>query len=142
MKKSLIVALLYLFGCSINAQSNQKPTGELVLASLFESADIKLSKEPMCNMVSASMNKSSLRLRDHLATALSSSFESKNKTTISTTCNESKHELKKGKLMDVWDCTLLINEMTPDEGFISSSTITFSLNKHNLKFVKKSLRCF
>ena len=140
--KIILIVSLCLVGCTINAQVSEKPSGERVLLSLFDALDVQLFGEPMCNMVSTSMNNTNLRLKDHMATVLSTSYENKNTTNFSTTCNESKHELQGGSLIDIWDCTLLINETSADKEFISSSSITFSLSKSNLKFVPKSLRCF
>lgn len=140
--KSLLLPCLFLLGCTTHVLASVKPSGESVLASLFDASDVLLSQEPLCNKASPSMNKSHLQLKDLLATVLAGSYESKNKTVVTTSCNASKHELKKGNLVDIWDCMLMVNESDSNKNFISSSTIAFGLDTKDLTFIPQSLRCF
>jgi len=134
--------LLFFVACVTNAEVAKKPSGEIVFQSLLSAGNIELSNEPLCNMSSISMNKQNLLLSDHLATILSSSFESENKTTLTTSCSKSKHDLTDSKVIDVWDCMLVINENNLEKAFITSSTVAFSLDKDNYAFIDNSLRCF
>lgn len=137
------MALLFCFvGCVVNAEMLNKPTGEVVLQALLNAGDIELSNEPLCNMSSASMDKPNLVLSDHLATILSTSFESKNQTILTSSCSESKHDLTESKVIDVWDCRLGINENNPAGEFITSSTVLFSLSIDDYSLIHNSLRCY
>lgn len=135
-----------LFGCASIAETptktSAKPSGEQVLSSLFEAFDRNLSEEPLCSMGSISDPKSPYRLKNHLSVIFSTSYESKNSTSIETTCSASKHEKPNGKTIDIWDCKLTVNEATKTGEFISASTIAFGLKKTNLRFMPQSLRCF
>jgi hypothetical protein len=142
MKNIFATLLFCLVGCVTNAEVAKKPSGEIVFQSLLSAGNIELSSEPLCNMSSISMNKQNLLLSDHLATILSTSFESENKTTLTTSCSKSKHDLTDSKVIDVWDCMLVINENNLEKAFITSSTVAFSLDKDNYAFIDNSLRCF
>lgn len=142
MKYIGMIILLTLVCCASNAASLKKPTGEVVLQALLNAGDIELSNEPLCNMSSASLNKPNLLLSDHLATILSTSFESENKTTLTTACSESKHDLTESKVIEVWDCRLGINENNPAGEFITSSTVLFSLSIDDYSLIHNSLRCY
>ncbi len=142
MKSTFVTLLFCLIGCATNAELANKPSGEIVFQSLLSAGNIELSNEPLCNMSSASLNKPNLLLSDHLATILSTSFESENKTTLKTSCSKSKHDLTESKVIDVWDCMLVINENSLKEEFITSSTVAFSLSKNDYSLIHNSLRCF
>lgn len=142
MKSVFVILLFSLIGCATNAEITEKPSGEVVLQSLLSAGNIELSNEPLCNMSSASLNKPNLLLSDHLATILSTSFESENKTTLTTSCSKSKHDLTESKVIDVWDCMLVVNENNLKSEFITSSTVAFSLSKDNYSLIHHSLRCF
>lgn len=137
------MALLFCFvGCVVNAEMLNKPTGEIALQSLLNAGDIVLSNEPLCNMSSASMDKPNLVLSDHLATILSTSFESKTQTILTSSCSESKHDLTESKVIEVWDCRIGINENNPAGEFITSSTVLFSLSIVDYSLIHNSLRCY
>lgn len=142
MKGICIGVFCYLIGFSVYADLIHKPSGELVLQSLLSAGAISLADEPLCNLSSVSMNKPNLLLRDHLATMLSTSFESNNQTVVATACNESKHDLPNGQVMNVWDCSLGIRENGLAGEFISSSTVVFSLGVDDYSLIRGSLRCF
>ncbi len=142
IKYTGIILLFCFVGCAVNAEMFNKPTGEVVLQSLLNTGDIVLSNEPLCDMSSASMNKQDLMLSDHLATILSTSFESKNQTILTSSCSESKHDLTDSKVIDVWDCRLGINENNPAGEFITSSTVLFSLSIDDYSLIHNSLRCY
>jgi hypothetical protein len=140
--KYILIASLCLLGCTSNAQTSEKPSGERVLASLFDGASVVLSTEPLCNMVSVSLNKKDIQLKDHLASVLATSYESENVTTVTTSCSDSKYQSRNDEVIDIWDCMLVVNETSSSGEFISSSTIAFGLNKQDLVLLPNSLRCF
>ena len=142
MKGMCLWAFCYLVGIVAYADLIHKPSGEKVLQSLLSAGAINLSDEPLCNLSSVSMNKPNLLLRDHLATMLSTSFESNNQTVVATACNESKHDFPSGQVTNVWDCSLGIRENGLAGEFISSSTVVFSLRVDDYSLIRGSLRCF
>lgn len=142
MKYIGMIILFILVCCASNAATLKKPMGEVVLQALLNAGDIELSNEPLCNMSSASMNKPNLLLSDHLATILLTSFESENKTTLTRSCSNLKHYWTESKVVDVWDCMLVLNENNLEKAFITSSSVAFSLDKDNYVFIDNSLRCF
>lgn len=141
MKYGLWVTLL-LFGCGSYAQALNKPGGEQVLSSLLAASDQDLSKEPLCNMQSISLPSKPYTLRDHLAAILATSYESHNITGIQISCSPSKSEVSGGALIDIWDCQLIANEVSPSGEIISASTVAFGLNQVDFDYVPHSLRCF
>ena len=125
---------LLLAGCSAHAANIQsKPRGDEIFHVLLKNGDIKLINEPLC--------KADINLTEQLSLALSVSYESENKTIIKSFCNPSKFDYPSGKVIDVWDCTVQINENNKNNEFISSSTFVFSLTKDKNEFIKGSLRC-
>lgn len=140
--KILALFSFLMLGCATNAAIDKKPNGTQVLASLFEASGRNLEFEPLCNMESVSNPKVPYTLKDQLSVVLSPSYDSKNKTTIQTSCNPSKHDADNNQVIDIWDCTLIINETSSEGRFISSSTVAFGLTKVDFKFVPQSLRCF
>ena len=119
---------------SVHAQNvEKKPTGEEVFRVLFNHAKVDLAKEPLC--------KADINLGEQLSLDLSVSFESHNQTMIKSFCTPSKFDVSSGKVIDVWDCTVQVNENDKNGEFISSSTTVFSLTKDKHGFVKGSLRC-
>jgi len=131
--KYLFCLIVFAF-TSVNAANAQtKPTGEEVFSALFNYGKVELTKEPLC--------KADISLSEQLALNLSVSYESKNKTTIKSFCSPSKFDIPSGKVIDVWDCTVQVNETGNNGEFISSSTTVFSLTKDKHDFVKGSLRC-
>ena len=140
--KHIFFLLLVLVGCATDAQIPKKPTGEEALSSLLEASGQELSREPLCNMNSVSLSKKPFLLMHHLSVILATSYESKNLTNIQTSCSTSKHEYSNGSLIEVWDCQLITNELSPSGELVTASTVAFSLEKVNLKYVPQSLRCF
>lgn len=134
--------IFILLGCASHAQLPEKPTGEQVLSSLLEASDQELSIEPLCNMQSVSLPKKPYKLKHHLSAILATSYESSNTTKIQTSCNSSKHETPNSSVIEIWDCQLVTNELSPSGELITASTIAFGLNKLNLEYVPQSLRCF
>lgn len=140
--KSLIVILTLLTGCSaIAADTSKPPTGEEVFDAIFSSTKIDLSQEPLCNTGSATRNKNTITLGEHISTILSLSYENENLVSIKSSCELSKTEPSKGKIVDAWDCKLQINESNTDGEFISSATIAFDLSIDKEAILKKTLRC-
>ena len=140
--KYLFCLFLPLIGCASNAQMSNNPTGEEVISALLEVSDLELSTEPLCNVESVSLIKKPYLLMHHLSAILATSYESKNSIQVQTSCSSSMHEKSNGSLIEVWDCQLITNELSPSGEFITASTIAFGLEKPNLKYVPLSLRCF
>jgi len=132
MKYFLIFVLLS--GCAAQARDiGRQPSGEDVFGAILKHGDADLQNEPLC--------KADIKLHEQLALSLSVAFESENTTHIKSTCSPSKFELSSEELIDVWDCSIQVNE-TSDEGeFISSSIFVFSLTADDFKYLKGSLRC-
>ena len=138
--RSLLFAGLMLFGCASNAEI-AAPTGEQAVSALLKSSDIKLKDEPLCQMTTASIGLNDMTLADHLSVVLSTSYETTNITSISSKCEKSKHD-NNGSTIDIWDCSLQINEKDTSGEYISGSTIAFGITLNEKKLVKGSLRCF
>lgn len=133
MKTILMAALLS--GYVHHAEgSTSPPSGEEVFYALLENDDILLDSEPLC--------KADIKLYEQLALALSVSYGSKNTTIIKSSCLPSKFDDNTGKVENVWDCTIQINENNIAGEFVSSSTFMLSLTSETKKFVKGSLRCY
>lgn len=129
-----LLALIFLTGCTVHAaDSTIPPRGEDVFNALFKNGNIDLISEPLC--------KADIMLYEQLALAFSVSFESQNKTTIKSSCSPSKFDKTPDTTIDVWECTVQINEDNQNGEFISSSTIVFDLTLDNKEFIKGSLRC-
>ena len=137
--RSLLLISLLLFGCTTNAAP--PPTGEEVLSALLKNGAIRLKDEPLCQMTTASIGLNDITLADHLSVVLSTSYETNNITTISSKCEKSKHD-NKGATIDIWDCSLQINEKDTSGEYISGSTIAFGITLKEKKLVAGSLRCF
>lgn len=132
MKYFMLV--LVLTGCTANAANlATPPRGEEVFNALLKNSDINLANEPLC--------KADMKFNEHLSLALSVSYESGNKTMLKSSCAPSKHDSPSGKVINVWDCTIQINENNQNDEFVSSSTIVFSLSPDTKEFIKGSLRC-
>lgn len=138
--RSLLLIGLLLFGCATNAD-NSAPTGVEVLSALLKSGDFGLKDEPLCQMTTASLGLNEITLADHLSVILSTSYETNNITTISSKCEASKHD-DNGSTIDIWDCSLQVNETDASGEYISGSTIAFGITKNDKKLVRGSLRCF
>ncbi len=129
-----LILLLSLSGCAVQAtEQSNKPRGEEVFNILLKNGGINLVNEPLC--------KANINLNEQLSLAFSVSYENKNKTVIKSHCSPSKHDFSADKIIDVWDCTIQINENGLKNEFISSSVIVFSLTVDTKEFVKGSLRC-
>lgn len=139
MKVNLVVLLL-LLACISNAETILKPTGEQALSAFFSALDVYLSSETLCDVGAATNKKEKLKLRDYLATILSTSYDSQNVTSIQADCSESKHEGEEG-VVDIWDCKLMINETSSEGRFVSSSILAFGLDKKEVTYLSGTLRC-
>jgi len=129
-----ILLLLLLTGCSVHAAtSTPPPTGEQVFKALLKNGNIELATEPLC--------KANINLLSQLSLALSVSYENENITTIKSSCAPSKFEKSDKMVINMWDCTVQINENNKQGEFISSSTFVFSMTKGKKEFIKGSLRC-
>lgn len=129
-----IFLVLMLCGCSSPVVGKgSMPSGEEVFNALFKNLDKNLRDEPLC--------RAEMTLREQLALSLSVAHESQNTTTIESHCSPSKHEVKPDQTIDIWDCTVQLNENDTDGNFISSSTYVFGLTKNHKEFVEGSLRC-
>jgi hypothetical protein len=127
--------IMLLVGCAHHAVGAAvPPRGEEVFYALLKNDDIHLLSEPLCN--------DDIKLYEQLALAFSVSFNSKNTTTLKSSCLPSKFEDSTGKVEDVWDCTIQINENNNSGDFISSSTFVLSLTSENKELVNGSLRCY
>jgi hypothetical protein len=129
-----LLCFLFLTGCAVHAAEPPiPPRGEQIFNALLKNGNVDLATEPLC--------KADINLYEQIALALSVSYENDNKTVIESHCSPSKHEMSAGNVVDVWDCTVQINENNKKGEFISSSTIVFSLTLKNKEFIKGSLRC-
>ncbi|MCI0507808.1 MAG: hypothetical protein L0Z73_17095 [Gammaproteobacteria bacterium] len=129
-----LIFFLFLTGCAVHAADlADKPRGEEVFSALLKNGSINLVNEPLC--------KADINLYEQLALAFSVSYESGNTTVIKSHCSPSKHEFSADNIVDVWDCTVQINENNQKGEFISSSTIVFSLTLDKKEFINGSLRC-
>jgi len=129
-----LILFLFLSGCTVQAADlSNPPGGEQVFSVLLKNGNINLVDEPLC--------KANINLYTQLSLAFSVSYESDNITVIKSHCSPSKHEFSTGNIVDVWDCTIQINENNKKGDFISSSTIVFSLTTGKKELIKGSLRC-
>ena len=125
--------ILLLSSCTNSVVGNSiPPSGEEVFVAFLSNLNQDLKDESLC--------RANILLYEQLALSLSVSHESKNTTVISSTCTPSKHEMNT-KVIDIWDCTIQINENNPDGEFISSSTYVFGLSKDKKEYIGNSLRC-
>lgn len=138
-----IVPFIFLFyGCSILATDVAAPDGEQVFRLLLGSGHIKLKDEPLCNVISISKKNGEPLLRDHLATVLSTSYDSKNVNSFTSSCARSRHETNDGQIVQIWDCNLQVNETSSDGEFISSSMVAFGISLDKSEILAGTLRCF
>lgn len=129
-----LICFLFLTGCAVHAaEHSNPPSGEQVFNALLKNGNIDLATEPLC--------KADINLYEQIALALSVSHESDNKTSIESRCSPAKHEMSTGNVVNVWDCTVQINENDKTGEYISSSTMVFGLTLKNKEFIKGSLRC-
>ena len=129
-----LIFLLFLMGCTAHATNLlNPPRGEQVFNALLKNGNINLVSEPLC--------KADINLYTQLSLAFSVSYESDNTTIIKSHCSPSKHAITADNIIDVWDCTVQVNENNKKGDFISSSTIIFSLTLDKKEFIKGSLRC-
>ncbi|HEY5604371.1 MAG TPA: hypothetical protein VIM41_14820 [Gammaproteobacteria bacterium] len=129
-----LIVILFLTGCTAHAANQSSPPrGEEVFNAILKNGNINLATEPLCN--------ADIKLYEQLSLAFSVSYESDNKTVIKSYCAPSKFDNPSGKVIDVWDCTVQINENNSNGEFISSSTIVFSLTLDKKEFINGSLRC-
>ena len=130
-----------LCGCATTVQSEHPPTGKQLFLALIESSNILLSGEPLCNMNSLGSGKKQLQLKDHFATVMSSSYDNHNTVTVESSCSKSKHD-SRDAVIDIWDCNVVFNELSAEGGFVSSSSISISLDRDSYEYIAPSLRCF
>lgn len=129
-----ILVILILTGCSLSVNGKDtRPGGEDIFGILLSNLDVNLENEPLC--------KAKIKLAKQLALSLSVSYESPNVTKISSSCSPSKFETPANEVIDIWDCTIRINEDSPKGEFISSSTYVFGISQDKNEFVNGSLRC-
>ena len=129
-----LLALVFLSGCGAHAAVlSIPPRGEDVFNVLFKNGAIDLANEPLC--------KADIKLYEQLALSFSVSYESRNNTMIKSSCAPSNFEKTPGHVIDVWECTVQINESNKSGEFVSSSTIVFDLTLDKKEFLKGSLRC-
>lgn len=140
--KILFFILPLLYSCSTVAGNKPPPSGELFYDVLLSIRDIKLSKEPLCNITSVTRSTSDLTFGNHLSTILSTSYATNTINTISSSCSASKYEKKNKTTIDIWDCKLEIKETSNKGDFISSSMVAFGINAENMEYQTGTLRCF
>lgn len=129
-----LIVILFLTGCTVHAANlSNPPRGEDVFNAILKNGNINLATERLC--------KADIKLYEQLSLAFSVSYESDNKTIIKSYCSPSKFDKSNGNVIDVWDCTVQINENNAKAEFISSSFIVFSLSLDKKEFIKGSLRC-
>jgi hypothetical protein len=127
-----LVMSLFLSSCAAVADSNP-PNGEEVFRIFFSSMNRNLNKEPLCN--------ANMKLYEQLSVSLSVAHESQNIIKIKSSCESSKFEVKPKNIIDIWDCTVQINEDTKEGEFISSSTYVFGVSQTERTIINGSLRC-
>lgn len=129
-----LLLLVLISGCAAQARDLGKhPSGVEVFIAILKHGEIDLQNEPLC--------KADIKLHEQLALSLSVSFESENTTLIKSTCSPSKFELSSENLIDVWDCSIQVNENSESGDYISSSIFVFSLTTDDFEYLKGSLRC-
>jgi hypothetical protein len=137
-----LALIFFLTGCSAMALDNPSPpTGEEFYELLLNNANIPLSKEPNCDVISVSRGAAEITLGQHVATILSVSYQTKNTVKLGASCEQSKHDAIGGAI-DVWDCKWEMNEENAKGEFISSAIVAFSVSLDKAKFIQGSLRCF
>jgi len=141
MRYSLFYLLIATLYSAAATADYKKPNGEELFDILFSSLSLPLSNEPLCDMTYFSRKNTPITLGHHLATVLSSSFESKNSVTVKTECTRSKHDLENKKIIEVWDCNINVLELNAKKKFISSSITAFAITLDKTKIVPGSLRC-
>jgi len=140
--KILLLVVSFLYGCSTVAGNKTPLSGELFYDVLLSMRDIKLSKEPLCNLSSVTRNTSELTFGNHLSTILSTTYSTNTSNKISSSCSISKFEKENKVIIDIWDCKLEIKEISNKGDFISSSMIAFGINAEKLEYQTGTLRCF
>ncbi len=141
MKYVIILFVIFSTSSVIASEVPKSPSGEEVFDALFNGLGVTLGEEPLCNMESITRKNPKITLGQHLSTILAVSYESKNISTMKSSCQLSKFEGKDGKVLDIWDCKIHINESNENKEFISSSTIAFNMTLDKTKLIKGSLRC-
>ena len=132
MRYLLIALILSCYSIGVDAQ-NAPPNGEEVFGIFLSKMNMNLANESLC--------KADMKLYEQLALSLSVSYESKNITKVTSSCEPSKFDVTNNKVIDIWDCTIQINENSPEGEFVSSSTYVFGLSRGKHEFVDGSLRC-
>ena len=140
MKYLLILALI-LSGCqSIAAQddSDKTPTGKELYTLLFDNLDRSLAGETQCPIGFTEKDRKSSTLKDVLIQNLSISSDSNFKTTLSSSCNKSKYELKNTKVIESWRCSIYVVSDYIEQ---INSSITFHVSLNKNKIIESSLIC-
>lgn len=81
-----------------------------------------------------------ITLGQHLSTIMAVSYQSKNNSTIKSSCQLSIFEDRDAKVLDIWDCNILMSETNENKDFISGSIIAFNFSLDKSKLLKGSLR--
>ncbi|MGD8886430.1 MAG: hypothetical protein PVF34_12470 [Gammaproteobacteria bacterium] len=139
--KKMLIFILMLNGCAARAAENDRPpNGEELFDILFSNTGLSLKGEPRCNVKSMTRENTDITLGQHLATIMSLSHESDNRVTLASACSLSKDD-SSGKVVDVWDCKLEMNESDKAGTFISSAMVAFYLSLDKTKLINGSIRC-
>lgn len=134
MKYLCLLLLLLLSGAYVNAwQDDRILTGEKVFEALLSKGDLYLKDVPLCS--------ADMKLYEQIALSLSTSYNTKNITVIDASCSPSRYETENSSVIDIWDCTVQINENSPSNEYISSSTYVFGLTRSDHTLIEASLRC-
>lgn len=133
--KIILFLFIFITGCSaiVNAEEN-KPSGKELFSILFKSQNNFLKNESRCNVEQNNLG-------EYFSNFLSMSYANENLVNLKSSCSRSKYEFKNNVVADVWDCQISILEENSKKEFISSSSITFSLDLKKTKIIQNSLRC-
>jgi hypothetical protein len=132
MNRISIILVISMMSFEVVAEPNF-PKGERVFSEFFSIFQKDLKNELLCQ--------ADIKLFELFSLSLSTSYDTENSTYISSSCTPSKFDVSDNRTIDIWDCTIQINEDNPGGEFISSSTYVFGLSKNTHKYVDGSLRC-
>lgn len=133
--KIILFLFVFITGCgAIVHAKDDKPSGKELFSTLFKNQNILLKNESRCNV-------GQNNLGEYFSNFIAMSYENNNLVNLKSSCSRSKHEFKNNVVADVWDCQISILEENSKKEFISSSSITFSIDLKKTKIIQNSLRC-
>jgi len=133
--KIALFLFIFITSCSaiVNAEE-KKPSGKELFSILLKNLNNSLKDENHCNVEQNNLS-------EYFSDFLSMSYANKNLVNLKSSCSRSKHKFKNSVVVNVWDCQISILEENAKKEFISSSSITFSIDLKKVKIIQNSLRC-